>query len=51
MKAEVSRCAKEITGDDRPRKLDPQIRAKVTYDAVDLFGTTEMPVSCRFLTG
>jgi hypothetical protein len=29
MKAQVSRCAKEITGDDRPRKLDPIVRAKV----------------------
>ena len=29
MKAQVVRCAKEITGDSRPRKLDPVVRAKV----------------------
>mmetsp|Transcript_37844 Transcript_37844/g.59049 ORF Transcript_37844/g.59049 Transcript_37844/m.59049 type:complete len:99 (-) Transcript_37844:43-339(-) len=29
MQAKVKRCAKEITGDDTPRKLEPVVREKI----------------------
>ena len=35
MQAQVRRCAREITGDDRPRKLDPALRDKVQYRSND----------------